>query len=91
MLALLNVMAFVSLVTSWFGITEIQDKSRARMSQIFNNMRLVHYSCHQDGSFDNGDKFQKYFLPLQRDFSIKSTLIIILKTQANDIVQEQVH
>ena len=76
--------------TGWFEITEIPDKTSARISQIFNSTWLARYPCPRKIIFDNGNEFKNDFLPLLRDFSNKPTPTTIKNPQANAIL-EHVH
>ena len=87
---ILNAMTFVDPATGWFEITEIPDKTSARISQIFNSTWLARYPRPRKVIFDNGNEFKKDFLPLLRDFSIKPTPTTIKNPQANAIL-ERVH
>ena len=69
----LQAMTFIYPATGWFEITEIPEKSRARISQIFNSTRLARYPRPQKIIFDNGNEFKKDFSPLLKDFAIKLT------------------
>ena len=66
-------MTFVEPATGWFEITEIPDKTSARISQILNNTWLAQYPYHRKNIIDNGNEFKEYFLPLLRGFNIKPT------------------
>ena len=83
-------MTFIDPATGWFEITEIPDKSSARISQIFNSTWLARYPRPQKIIFDNGNEFKKDFLPLLKDFAIKPTPTTIKNPQANAIL-ERVH
>ena len=87
---ILNAMTFVDPATGWFEITEIPDKTSARISQIFNSTWLARYPRPRKVIFDNGNEFKKDFLPLLRDFNIKPTPTTIKNPQANAIL-ERVH
>ena len=87
---ILIAMTFVDPATGWFEITEIPDKTSARISQIFNSTWLARYPRPRKVIFDNGNEFKKDFLPLLRDFSIKPTPTTIKNPQANAIL-ERVH
>ena len=87
---ILNATTFVDPATGWFEITEIPDKTSARISQILNSTWLARYPRPRKVIFDNGNEFKKDFLPLLRDFSIKPTPTTIKNTQANAIL-ERVH
>ena len=86
----LQAMTFIDPATGWFEITEIPDKSSARISQIFNSTWLARYPRPQKIIFDNGNEFKKDFLPLLKDFAIKPTPTTIKNPQANAIL-ERVH
>ena len=57
-------MTFVDPATGWFEITEIPEKSSARISHIFNSTWLARYPWPRKVIFDNGNEFKKDFLPL---------------------------
>ena len=71
-------MAFVDPATDCFEIAEIPDKTRARISQIFNNTWLSCYPRPRKVIFDNGNEFKRNFLPLFTDSSIKPTPTTIM-------------
>ena len=80
-------MTFVDPATGRFEITEIPDKSSAKISHLFNSTWLAHYPCPQKVIFDNRDEFKKDLLPLPYDFAIKPTPTTIKNPQANEIVE----
>ena len=55
---ILNAMTFVDPATGWFEITEIPDKTSARISQIFNSTWLARYPRPRKVIFDNGNEFK---------------------------------
>ena len=69
----LNTMIFIDPATGRFEITEIPDKSSARISQVFNSTWIARYPRPQKIIFDNGNEFKKDFLPLLKDCTIKPT------------------
>ena len=87
---ILNAMIFVDLGTGWIEISEIPDKTSARISQIFNNAWLSRYPTPRKVIFDNRNEFKKDFLPLLRDFCIKPTPTTIKNLLANSIL-ERIH
>ena len=80
-------MTFVDPATGWFEITEIPDKSSARISHIFNSTWLARYPRPRKVIFDNGNEFKKDFFPLLHDFAIKPTPTTIKNPQANAILE----
>ena len=80
-------MTFVDPATGWFEITEIPEKSSARISHIFNSTWLARYPRPKKVIFDNGNEFKKDFLPLLHDFAIKPTPTTIKNPQANAILE----
>ena len=80
-------MTFVDPATGWFEITEIPEKSSARISHIFNSTWLARYPRPKKVIFDNGNEFKKDFLPLLHDFAIKPTPTTIKNPQVNAILE----
>ena len=80
-------MTFVDPATGWFEITEIPEKSSARISHIFNSTWLARYPRPRKVIFDNGNEFKKDFLPLLNDFAIKPTPTTIKNPRANAILE----
>ena len=80
-------MTCVDPATGWIEISEIPEKSSARISHIFNSTWLARYPRPKKVIFDNGNKFKKDFLPLLHDFAIKPTPTTIKNPQANAILE----
>ena len=78
---------FVDPVTGWCEITEIHEKSRAKISHIFNSTWLARYPRPQKVIFDNGHEFKKDFSPLIHDFAIKPIPSTIKNRQSNAILE----
>ena len=68
------------------GNDEYIDKSSVRVSQLFNNTRLIRYPRPHKFVFDNISDFKRDFTPLLKDFYIKPALTTIKKPQANALV-----
>ena len=88
----LTAMTFIDPVTGWFEIAEVpvNDKSSARVSQLFNYTWLCRYPRPKRVRFDNGSEFKRDFIPLLDDFAIKPKPTTIKNPQSNAIV-ERVH
>lgn len=88
----LQAMTFVDPATGWFEIAEVplQDKTSARISNLFNDTWLARYPRPREVIFDNGSEFKKDFVPLLKDFQIKPRLTTVKNPQANAPV-ERIH
>ena len=66
------------------------DKSSVNDSHLFNNTWLIKYPYPRKVVFDNISEFKQDFIPLIKDFDIKTVLTSTKNPQANSPV-EQVH
>ena len=79
---------FIDPATGQFKIAQVPDdnKSSARISQLFNQVWLCRYPRPKRACFDNGLESKKDFLPLLKNFTVKPKLTSIKNPQSNGIV-----
>ena len=80
-------MTFVDPATGWFEITEIPEKSSARISHIFNSTWLARYPRPKKSSLIMGMSSRRISYLFSHDFAIKPTPTTIKNPQANAILE----
>ena len=88
----LTTMTMIDPATSWFEITVVpeDDKSSARVSQLFNNTWLSRYPRPRYITYDNNSEFKFHFKSLCETYGIKRKPTSLKNPQANSII-ERVH
>jgi len=72
----LTCLTMIDPVTRWFEIIQVpsNDKSSARISQLFNNAWLSRYPRPKYITYDNGIEFKAHFKTLCRQYGLKEKI-----------------
>ena len=67
-------MVFIDPNTVWFDMVEVPNinNTSARIYRLFNQTWLNRYPRPKKGRFDSDSEFKKDFIPLLKDFGVKS-------------------